>query len=251
MTSGWHLGITVGLASGAALGAAGVGCTVTASDAAAEDAGVFEGAEASAPTCDACLASRCTAVMALCETDEGFLAVRACTESAGCDATCKTACACSASSTDGGLPAEILYRAYAACIDERTCGACGADCASTCTSGPPETSPGPCGPPVEAGEGEEDGGLDASAGEAADAGTAPVSPVEACAQCADQKCSEAMRACGVGSECATFLACVHACTRAACVEDCRALYTTGMVAAGELAACVRAGCMDWCDTSNR
>jgi hypothetical protein len=41
MTSGWHVGITVGLASGAALGVAGVGCTMLADDAAPEDTGVF------------------------------------------------------------------------------------------------------------------------------------------------------------------------------------------------------------------
>lgn len=110
MTSGWHVGITVGLASGAALGVAGVGCTMLADDAAPEDTGVFEGEEARRPTCDACVASRCTAAMALCAMKEGCLAVRACTKAPGCNATCRTSCACSASSADGGLSAEILYR---------------------------------------------------------------------------------------------------------------------------------------------
>lgn len=220
MTSGWHLGITVGLASGAALGVAGVGCTV-ADDAAPEDAGVFEGKEASTPTCDACLASRCTAAMALCATDEGCLAVRACAETAGCDATCRTSCACSASSADGGVSAESLYRAYAACIDAHACGACGAHCASTCTSGAPEASPGPCELPADAKDAGE--ALDAGVVDAADAA---VSPVEACAACAGERCGAATRACAAGSECAAFLECVHACSAGACVEDCGALHAT-------------------------
>ncbi|MBX3204227.1 MAG: hypothetical protein KF764_04115 [Labilithrix sp.] len=215
---------------------AGSGCSTATSDAASDDAGVFEARETGSATCGACVADACTAAWATCLTDEACLAVRRCAAADGCDGACAATCACSGEA-DGGA----RYRAFAACSDARTCGdGCATDCAARCTGGPPSiAAPAPC----------DDADGDAGAGSASDGGEAapPTAPTaESCASCAASKCGDAKRACAIGSECASFLACVFECADEACADGCGRLHATGKVAAVELATCTQAGCESEC-----
>ncbi|MBX3197502.1 MAG: hypothetical protein KF894_05045 [Labilithrix sp.] len=237
----------VALTSAFALGGgtllAGPGCAAT-DDAPESDAGAFEGIEAGRATCSVCVAEECTAPWALCLTDESCLAARRCAAAEGCDDVCVETCACSD-------PGGARYRAFAACNDARTCGAaCAADCATTCAEGAPTTSVA-CAPAGDAGGSSDAASADAGEADAAsaDAGEVDAEPrptADTCAACAAGKCGDAKRACALGSECASLLACVFECADEACADECGRLHATGKVAAVELATCTQAGCEREC-----
>lgn len=212
---------------------AGAGCTVQTNDAPPDDAGVFEGGgEGGAAACTTCLSLECTGTWATCLTDPTCQAVHA----------CGTAdCVCSADAgADAGDP-RALYRAFAACNDARSGGACAADCKAKATTNPP-----PCAGEDAGADAATDAGDGGDAGDAGAAAPAPSSSVDACASCVSSKCGDAKKACALGTECAAYLACVYAAKDAAGAEDCGRLHATGKVAAVELATCTNAGCTDAC-----
>lgn len=256
----WQIAImaTLGcgsLAFGGALLIGGSGCTVLTNDALPDDAGVFEGGEAGGDSCTACNANACVATWALCLTSGDCLAVRACASSPSAD---PTTCACNAAATDAGEPrAADTYRAFATCNDARLCTTCAASCTSSCKDHIKPSAPSAC----EGDGGELDAGVDGSAdadaadlsdagdADASDATTAPSAPTaDTCAGCADGKCGDAKRACAIGSECASFLACVFACsgTDTTCADSCATKFATGKAAALELATCTKASCASEC-----
>ncbi len=224
--------------------AAAVGCTVVTTDT-PDDAGVYEGGspDGGVPACTSCLAGECAGTWAACLTDPACRALHACGGT--------SACVCAADAPgDAGDP-RGLYRAFAACNDARSGGACAGDCKAASS-----TTPAPCAD-------EDAGAIDAASPDAADAGDAgeagadadadaaapapaPAPSVDGCASCVSGKCGDAKKACALGSECAAYLACVYAAKDAAGAEDCRRLHATGEVAAVELASCTNAGCTDVC-----
>lgn len=244
LSSPHHLGLLAlpgafMVSTGAAL-LAGSGCASDVSDALADDAGAFEGSDAGVASCAPCVASQCTAAWALCLTDESCLAVRRCGAATGCDEACATSCVCAADA-DGGSGG-ALYRAFAACTDARRCAeGCATDCASSCAAAAPTTTPAAC----HAADASTTADAGNDSGSAPDAGdfTAPgPATADSCASCAEDKCGDAKKACAVGSECASFLACTFGCTDSGCTDDCGRLHATGKVAAVELATCTQTGC---------
>lgn len=241
-------------AAALAVAAGGAGCTVVTTDT-PDDAGVFAPAlDAGIAACTSCLTAECAGTWAACLTDPACRALHAC-------GTAACVCAAAPSDDDAGADAgaasdpRALYRAFAACNDARSGGACVADCKTATTTNPPPCADEDAGADVffpdagddAAADAGTDGGDDAGdGGDAGAAAPAPKASVDSCASCVSGKCGDAKKACALGTECAAYLACVYAAKDAAGAEDCGRLHATGNVAAVELASCTNAGCTDAC-----
>lgn len=220
--------VAASLLGGLAL-VAGEGCTVLTNDALPDDAGIFEGGDATAEgACNTCLAAACLGPAALCLTSDACAGVVDCNGDAGC--VC-------AASNDGGPSPDRLHHAYTSCFDDEIA-ACATECAAENRS--PSTTPA-CA--------SDAGATDATdAGDAGDAGPvdAGTTGTAACVACANTNCAAAVASCGSGSECEAFLSCSSACTTGSCITDCGTLHATGKVAASELATCTATSCKNDC-----
>lgn len=224
------------------------GCTVLTNDGLPDDAGTFEGGDATVETCGACLGQECTGQWAACLTDPACIAVVKRATSATCEAD---------SGTDGGVDPLALYDAFLACGAAKA--GAGAVCAADCSGA---SEPAPCASdagiddagPSDASDATDasddagdasivDGGVDAEAGPTEQ----PEAPsVDACTSCVSGKCGDAKKACAIASECAAYLECAFAAADAALADECGRQHATGKVAAVELATCTRVGCSDPC-----
>lgn len=213
---------------GALVLVAGEGCTVLTNDALPDDAGIFEGGDASSPffQCQTCLTAACLAPASLCLTSDTCTSVQSCGDDAGC--------ACGAPA-DGGPSPDRLYRAYTSCFNEQVA-TCAIDCAG------PQPAPRPF----------ADCTIDAGTSDAGDAGDASITTdagatgTDACIACAAANCASAVASCGSDSECEAFLTCSSACSPASCITDCETQHPTGKVAASELATCTATSCKNDC-----
>lgn len=231
------------------------GCTVLTNDGLPDDAGRFEGGDATTQTCATCLGQECTGQWAACLTDPACLAIAA--RATG------TACApLDGAAADGGIDPVLLYAAFSECTDAKaSTGSCATDCASA-------TNPAACAADGDAGDAGATDASDASdaaddvatadaGGDAADAsadaeaGTpTPTMPtVDTCSSCVSGKCGDAKKACAIGSECAAYLECTFAAAASAsasAADECGRQHATGKTAAAQLATCTRVGCTDAC-----
>ncbi|HSO33742.1 MAG TPA: hypothetical protein VLT33_14515, partial [Labilithrix sp.] len=200
--------------------------------------------------CGTCVAQECAGPSAVCLTDEGCQKLLGCANPFSESKGARDACFCAgAVPTDGGAGVDPLaaYVAFAACNDARTCSSCATDCASRCTGGPPQTSPS-CGDDAGSDAAPADGGDAGDSGDSGDSGTvAPPPPsVDGCAQCVAGRCDAAKKLCGLGSECAAFLACAQGCSDATCVAACGMSHSTGKASATELSSCTLTSCRSAC-----
>ena len=226
-------------------------CTVLTNDAPLDDAGVYEGGDAAVSQCTPCVVDQCTGAWAVCLTDPGCRAVRACATPFAESQGAVNDCVCSVDSgADAATSAQAAYQMFASCNDARTCTSCATDCATSCSGGGAKTTVPSCT--------DGDAGLDASDTDAGDADTdagdadtdaapapAPVT-VDGCASCVAGKCGDPKKQCAPATECAAFLGCVAACSDAACAEDCGSKHATGKAAAESLASCTLAACSAAC-----
>lgn len=246
---------------------AGSGCTVLTNDSLPDDAGKFEGGDATAQTCSTCLADACTGQVAVCLTDPTCAALARCA-SKGEACSCSEATATEAGAADASTDSFGALGAFLACINSAarlpTPGGSGVlGCADDCTGtsiAPPGST---CEPAdggttdsgtTDAGDAGDDGAAsdagddaDASADGSTDAGSTPVDPsLAACTSCVSGKCGDAKKACAIASECAAYLECAFAAADAAAADECGRQHATGQTAAVELATCTRVGCSDAC-----
>ncbi len=77
-------------------------------------------------------------------------------------------------------------------------------------------------------------------------GTSPVSSTARCSACVTASCREFEAACGEGSDCQDYLACLAACAGAGCLESCGTAHATGQGAADELDVCLGGNCQSEC-----
>lgn len=229
------------LAPGAGAVIFGQGCAAT-DEAPPEDAGPFEAGDAApTPPCPSCLRQECLGAWATCLLDPGCRALRVCA-SGGEDCSCGAGAGPSEGGPgDGGaLDSRAAYAAFAACNASRAAGTCATACASATVPAAPAC-------PIDAGLANDPDGGAPDGGDAA-TGAPPVdapSP-DACAGCFAGRCGDARRACALGSECAAYLGCVHACAEEACVAECESRYATGRAAAEEVSSCTLTSCSGAC-----
>jgi hypothetical protein len=234
------------------------GCTVLTNDALPDDAGPYEGgADARSTACTSCVANQCLGTWAVCLTEPGCQALRNCnnpfTESQGARAACFCDGREGGAAPDAGGAADPLaaYAAFAACNDAKTCASCATDCSATCAQGAPSTAPGCAASDagVDATDTSDAGAVDASdldAGDTSDSGPLPVQGVDACAKCVAGSCGDALKLCGLGSECEAFLACGFGCTDASCVDACGTSHSSGKASAMALSSCTLTSCRSAC-----
>lgn len=260
------------------------GCTILTNDALPDDAGA-DGPDAAAcngcvatectgPWAVCLLDGTCRGIHAcFAGASAGSAARLACYCSADDGDAAPSDAAIDDASSEGGADAGIAvdslaaYRMFAACNDVRTCTTCASQCTTTCSSGGSRTLPGSCTEPVDAGtDAPTDSGSDAS-GDAGDAGDAAVADasandggadagpsdsgvdptnVDRCASCVSTACADPKKACAVGTDCASFLACTYACTDAACATQCGVTYSAGKTAASTLSNCTITNCSGAC-----
>ena len=258
--------ISCGAAAALAVGTPG--CTVLTNDALPDDAGTFEaGGDAGRSTaCTSCVTQECTGAWSVCLTDSHCVALRGCATPFSESAAGRQQCFCDASpgsrGADAAAPtadADVLgtgplaaYEAFAACNDARTCSKCATDCASACATGGTKTTAGSCNALEDAGT-SSDAAVDLDAADAGPDSAAPAAPAappapsaEGCSSCGANKCGDPKKACAIGSECDSFLACAYVCADAACVDACGKAHSTGRVSATELANCTLTSCRSAC-----
>ncbi len=230
-----------------------IACTADSDEPPAGELDPFDGgAGPMTNRCDECVVVECVAASALCLTDERCLARRLC-GAGGAGEACTSSCIASA---DGGTDEveDGSYGAFASCIEGRACRECARHCGSGGQCTVVSSGPSTCGDldagtpdaaPAAGIEGTGDGG-DAGDGGVEDAGIPRGPSVGACADCVDAACVSALRACGIGSECTTFLTCISGCEDRACAAGCERRHSTGRPAALELASCARTSCRPPC-----
>lgn len=255
------LGVGAFALGGLVMSTAIPGCTVLTNDALPDDAGLFDGsADAASTACTSCIAQECTGPWAVCLTDSRCVALRGCNNPFSESQASREACFCDTAdaggpATDGGADSLAAYAAYASCNDVRTCGKCGTDCTTSCVNGASKpTTTGACGATDAGADADADDGAAADAADAGDSGDAdadaavpaPATGVDTCASCVSGKCGDPKKACALGTECAAFLGCAHACADVACVDACAKARATGKASAMELSSCTLTSCRSAC-----
>ncbi len=168
--------------------------------------------------CSACLVAQCGAQLATCESDPNCLAIETCVANSG---TISTACICP--NADG----QSKFLSLATCLQPAECGACMTACNVMATSCPgPTLNPFDC-------------GMDAGMPDAPP-------PASTCTDCVNMHCSTEQAACGAGTDCEAYTACVNNCSDLACANMCATAHPSGQQAATALANCTTTNCAAQC-----
>ena len=224
------------------------GCTVLTSDALPDDAGSFEAApDAPSTACGTCVAQECVGTWAVCLTNATCQQLRACDNPLGESKGARDECFCAgAGSADAGVDPLSAWVAFASCNSSRTCLKCATDCSASCQLAPTLRQRPTCDGGADAAAASDAAASDAAVDDAGDAAVIEGPSVDRCATCVSDKCDAANKLCGIGSECAAFLACANGCGGASCVDACGTTHSTGKASATELSSCTLTSCRSAC-----